>query len=246
MPDPAFDWSLFNQSLSDGANDLGIAVTTAQIELLSQHCALVLAQRLRAGLTAIADPVPAAIKHYLDCLAALLIRDIRPGDRVADVGSGAGFPGLVLAIARPEAAYTLIESNRRRGAFLEGCVRALGLPHVCIVAERAETVGRDPAHREAYDLAVSRALAPTPVLLECCLPLVRVGGDCVALKGPAGQIELSRSQRALEVLGGEVGAIRALSLPHGMGDRLLVRVTTRRETPARYPRRPGAPAKRPL
>ena len=251
----------FNQALTEGATDLGLALTPAQLDLFSRHYAFLLGHRAH-GVTAITNPLGAAIKHFLDSLTALLIRDLRPGERVADIGSGAGFPGLVLAVARPQASYLLIESNLRRAALLRELIAALKLRNASVIAERAEALGREtgyrrlqPAippegsathHREAYDLVVARALAPMPVLLEYCLPLVKVGGDCLALKGPAGQAELRRSQRALDLLGGQVTATRALSLPRGMGDRLLVLVSKVSPTPDRYPRRPGIPAKRPL
>jgi 16S rRNA (guanine527-N7)-methyltransferase len=255
----------FNQALVDGARELGIKVTEHQLQLFSHNYSLLLARRGHR-LTAITDPVSAAIKHFLDSLTALLIRDIEPEERVADIGSGAGFPGLVLAVARPQASYLLVEANQRRAAFLEQCAAALGLPHVAVIAERAETLARAASipplqtwrggqgvrqvmstrYRETYDLVVARALAPLPVLLEYCLPLVRVGGDCLALKGPGGESELGRSGRALDLLGGRIEATRKLSLASGMGERLLVLVRKAAPTPDRYPRRPGTPAKRPL
>ncbi len=235
----------FNQALTSGAAELGIDLTPSQLDLFSRHYSFLLAHRAHE-MTAITDPVPTAIKHFLDSLTSLLIRDIRQGERVADIGSGAGFPGLVLAAARPEASYVLVESNLRRAAILEQAAAALELHNVSVLAERAEAVGRDTDHRDTYDLVVARALAPMPVLMEYCLPLVRVGGDLLALKGPAGEGELRRAQRALELLGGEVAATRALSLPQGMGERLLVLVRKVSPTPSRYPRRPGIPAKRSL
>jgi 16S rRNA (guanine527-N7)-methyltransferase len=265
----------FNQALTSGAADFGIPITDQQLRLFSLHYSLLLTHRTHR-LTTITDPAHAAIKHFLDSLTALLLREIQPGERVADIGSGAGFPGLVLAVARPHASYTLVESNLKRAAFLREATAYLGLPNVEVIPDRAETLGRSqespiaapfrardggsitvhlcssadgrpsPTHRESYDLVIARALAPLPVLLEYCLPLVRLEGDCLALKGPGGEAELARSHHALTTLGGHLQATRNLSLPSGMGDRLLILVRKVSPTPDRYPRRPGVAAKRPL
>jgi len=235
----------FNQSLTSGAADLGIRINDQQLSLFAHHYSLLLQHRTR-GLTTITNPVEVAIKHFLDSLTPLLIRDIQPGERVADIGAGAGFPGLPLAIVRPHASYTLIESNQRRAAFLREAAASLGLANVEVIADRAESLGRDPQHRESYDLVVARALAPLPVLLEYCLPLLRIGGDCLALKGPAGERDLAHSHRALTTLGGQLAATRKLTLPSEMGQRFLILIRKAVATPSRYPRRPGLPSKRPL
>lgn len=233
-------------ALREGAAALGIALTEPAVAAWRQHCELLAAYSARAGLTAISDPAEVAIKHVLDSLSGLLVRDIRPGEQVADVGPGGGFPGLVLAAARPQARYTLIEANRRRAAFLAQAARELGLSQVTVVAARAEEAGQDPRHREQYHLVVSRAVAPLPVLLELCLPLARVGGQALAYKGPEAEVEVTRSAAALAALGGRVAEAMPLALPRGMGERRLVLVAKERPTPAQYPRRPGTPAKRPL
>ena len=274
----------FTQSLTSGAAELGIRLSDRQLRLFSLHYSLLLTHRTHR-LTTITDPAHAAIKHFLDSLTALVLREIRPGERVADIGSGAGFPGLVLAVARPHASYTLVESNLKRAAFLREAAAALGLANVEVIPSRAETLARPAVvvsaaggqsrpsrplrlcgesgssvpptprlfasstlrpSRESYDLVIARALAPLPVLLEYCLPLVRLDGDCLALKGPGGEAELARSHHALTTLGGHLQATRNLSLPSGMGDRLLILVRKVSPTPDRYPRRPGVAAKRPL
>lgn len=233
-------------ALREGAGALGIALPETAVAAWRRQCELLAAHSPRAGLTAISDPAEVAIKHVLDSLAGLLVRDILRDERVADVGPGGGFPGLVLAAARPQARYALVEANRRRAAFLAQAARELGLPQVMVVAARAEEVGQDPRHRERYHLVVSRAVAPLPVLLELCLPLVRLGGQALAYKGPEAEAELARSAAALAALGGRVAEVRPLALPRGMGERRLVLVAKERPTPARYPRRPGMPAKRPI
>ena len=232
--------------LLEGAAELGLAVSEAELAAYREHFALLLECNERAGLTAITDPASAAIKHFVDSLTCLLVRDITPGERVADVGSGAGFPGLVLAVARPAASYLLIESVRRRAEFLAVVKERLGLGNVTVLTVRAEDVGRDAAHRERCDVAVGRAVGSLPVMLEYCLPLVRVGGAVIVQKGREVQKELERASRALEVLGGRVSETRRLCLPNRMGQRVLILIEKVAHTPPRYPRRAGLPAKRPL
>jgi len=236
----------WQRDLAAGAALLGIAIGPAEIEAFRTYLQLLLEHNPRAGLTAITDPTRIAIKHFLDSLTGLLARDIAAGERVADVGSGGGLPGLALAIARPAAHYLLIESVGKRIAFLEKAASALGLRQVTIYPGRAEAAGRDPAHRETYDLVVSRAVAPLPVLLEYCLPLARLGGQVVAYKGPDVDREIARSHTALATLGGAISTVRRLSLPRRMGERVLLVVDKMAATPGRYPRRAGVPGKRPL
>jgi 16S rRNA (guanine527-N7)-methyltransferase len=163
--------------------------------------------------------------------------------RVVDVGSGGGLPGLPLKIARPELEVTLIESDQAKAAFLVQAAARLGLRGVEVLAVRAEEAGRDARHREAYDVAVARAVAALPALVELCLPLVRVGGRLLAQKTSGD--EVAAAARALEMLGGEVvGVEAAASSARDKG--VVVIVAKVRPTPDAYPRRSGIPAARPL
>ena len=162
---------------------------------------------------------------------------------LVDVGSGAGLPGLPIKIARPELDVTLIEADQAKAAFLVHACAALGLQHVDVVARRAEEAGRDPDLREKFDVAVARALAPMPVLVELCLPLVRVGGRLLAQKTETEDVD--SAARAIEVLGGEPTIVHAApSLARTGGT--IVEIRKARPSPERYPRRPGMPARRPL
>jgi 16S rRNA (guanine527-N7)-methyltransferase len=241
--EPEAPWSCL---LAQTSSALGLTLSPAQLTAFDHLRRLLLEHNARAGLTAITHPEEIAIKHFLDSLTGLLLRDISPGERVADIGSGTGFPGLVLAVARPAAHYTLVESTRKRAAFLQLAAEALHLSNVSVIAERAELVGRRPHHREAYHLTTSRAVAPLPVLLEYCLPLTRPGGHLIAYKGPEGEEELENSRAALSVLGSRIASTRRLALPLGMGERLLLLIEKISPTPDKYPRRPGLPTRRPL
>jgi len=163
--------------------------------------------------------------------------------RLVDVGSGGGLPGLPLKIAHPDLEVTLIEADQSKAAFLVQAAARLGLRGVEVVAMRAEDAGQDSRYRESFDVAVARALAPLPTLVELCLPLVRVGGRLLAQK--TDREEAARAERAIELLGGLLEpALPAPSAARGSG--IVVTVRKVRPTPAAYPRRPGVPARKPL
>ncbi len=173
----------------------------------------------------------------------VLLEHLGNANKLVDVGSGGGLPGLALKIARPELSVTLVEADQDKAAFLVRACAALGLKDVEVVARRAEEVGQDPLYREAFDLAVARALAPMPVLAELCLPLVKVGGRLLAQKTSAEDV--ARGARAIEVLGGTLNRVAsAPSTARAAGT--VVIVDKVRPTPPVYPRRPGVPNRKPL
>jgi 16S rRNA (guanine527-N7)-methyltransferase len=176
-----------------------------------------------------------------DCL--VLVEHLGDARKVVDVGSGGGLPGLPLKIARPDLELTLIEADQDKAAFLVHACAQLGLEGVEVVARRAEEAGHDPRLREAFDVAVARALAPLPVLAELCLGLVRVGGRLLAQKTEAEDV--SGGMRAIELMGASLVAVHAS--PSGARRAGTVVVIEKvRPTPAAYPRRPGVPNRRPL
>ena len=173
----------------------------------------------------------------------VLLEHLGQARTLVDVGSGGGLPGLPLKLARPDLAVTLVEADQRKAAFLVQACAALGLGDVEVLARRAEDAGRDPRYRERFDVAVARALAPMPVLAELCLPLVRVGGKLLAQKTDKEDVALAK--HAIEVLGGSLDEISATpSAARHAGT--VVLVSKVRPTPAGYPRRPGAAARKPL
>jgi 16S rRNA (guanine(527)-N(7))-methyltransferase RsmG len=173
----------------------------------------------------------------------VLLEHLGEATRVVDVGSGGGLPGLALKIARTDLKVTLIEADQNKAAFLVQACAKLGLPDVEIIAKRAEEAGHEPRLRESFDLAVARALAPTPVLVELCLPLVRVGGRLLAQK--TDKEEAAAAERAIGLLGGSLEAIvPAPSTARRSGTVMIVAKV--RPTPSAYPRRPGVPARKPL
>jgi 16S rRNA (guanine527-N7)-methyltransferase len=162
------------------------------------------------------------------------------------VGTGAGFPGLPLKILYPDLQLTLTDSIAQKTAFLEAIVTELGLTGVTILAERAEIVGQQPAHRAQYDWAVARGVVEMRALAEYLLPLCKVGGAMLAQKGDSAAREMGTAQQAFQILGGDSPTSQAVQLPETEGLHFLVVVRKIGETPAKYPRKPGMPGKRPL
>ena len=207
--------------------------------------ALLLDANRRLNLTRVVEPAAVARLHLLDSLAALPILDSAEARRALDLGSGGGVPGLVLAIARPEVAWTLVDSVRKKADAMRSFVVALGLPNVEVLAERAEILGREPSQRESYDLVTARACAALPVLAEYALPLTRIGGAVLAWKGRISEDELAAGGAAARLLGGGEPEVRPAEFAE-LGDHRFVVVSKLRPTPVAYPRRPGEPARRPL
>lgn len=167
-------------------------------------------------------------------------------ERVIDVGTGAGFPGLPLKIIVPEMRLTLVESVGKKADFCRHIVNSLGLSGVEIIQDRAEALGHLPRHRQQYDWALARAVAVMPALVEYLLPLVRVGGAALAMKGENAPAEAHSAEHALHLLGGRLRKLTPVTLPGVVEERYLVVVDKVAATPDAYPRRIGIPAKHPL
>lgn len=205
-----------------------------------------LAWNQNVNLTAITAPEDIEMRHFLDSLSVSLAISLTPNLRVIDVGTGAGFPGLPLRLVFPYIELTLLEATTKKTAFLEHIVQHLKLSNVRVINARAEEAGQNPATREKYDLALARAVAQMPTLGEYLLPLCRVGGRCVALKGENAVAETQQAENALRILGGRVEKVIPVELPQVAETHYLVVVQKVAATPPQYPRRPGIPAKRPL
>ena len=184
------------------------------------------------------------LSHIEDSLAVLKFVSLE-GKRVIDIGSGAGFPALVLAIYCPDTEFTLVESDLKKSSFLQSSCDYLGLKNVQIVRARAEELGRDPLYRGQFDCSSSRAVAAMNIMLEYGIPLLKTGGQLLLWKGKNVHSEVEEAQKALQILKSEVEEICCYNLL-GSKDRAIVVVKKEDETPQQYPRRVGIPAKRPL
>ncbi len=223
-------------------------LTSDQLSAFDLYARRLLEANLRTNLTSTRDRDTVYRRHFVESLALLRVlqeRDLVRSPAI-DVGSGAGFPGLPIKIARPDVDLTLVEATGKKARFLESIVVELGLAAVTVVDARAEELAHNPVHRGAFRLALARTLAPLPVLLELTLPFLSMEGVLAAPKGGAAQRELRESANALAELGGAVEAAPPMELPLDGPQQTVIIVRKTGSTPERYPRRPGMPSKRPL
>jgi 16S rRNA (guanine527-N7)-methyltransferase len=225
---------------------LGLRLSRAQLSALTLYERELVDWNTRFNLTAIRDPQEIHIKHFLDSLTCLIAMRETPMECLIDVGTGAGFPGIPIKIIYPKMQLTLVESVGKKAEFCRHVVKILDLQGVEVVQERAETLGQDPTYREQYDWAVARAVAILPVLVEYLLPLVRVGGSILAMKGESGPVEAHTAEHAIRVLGGHLRQLFPVTLPGVAEERYLVVIDKVAASPTGYPRKVGVPAKRPL
>jgi 16S rRNA (guanine527-N7)-methyltransferase len=235
-------------TLAAAAEALGRPLSPEQLERFERYRALLLEWNQKINLTAIRDPDAFETLHFVDAIAGLAALPEQEGPRVVDVGTGGGLPGLALKLARPDLRLTLLDSVAKKTRVLDQIVGALGLEGVEVLTGRAEEVGRDPARRESWDVALARAVGTVVVLAELCLPLVRVGGRVVAWKKRDEKVEAEVlvSGRGVSILGGRRLRSLPVELPGLPPDRQLVLLAKERPTPPKYPRLPGVPEHQPL
>jgi 16S rRNA (guanine527-N7)-methyltransferase len=224
----------------------GIHLTPHQLAVLSIYEQELLEWNQKFNLTAIRDSEGIRTKHFLDSISCVLAWKEHPPRRLIDVGTGAGFPGIVLKILYPGLKLTLVESVGKKANFCRHLMDKLSLEGVTVLTARAEDAGQIPDHREKYDWAVARAVADMPVLAEFLLPLVQIGGAMLAQKGESAHAETQSAEKTLKLLGGRVRQLIPVTLPGVVDERFLVVVDKVAATPPAYPRRAGMPAKKPL
>lgn len=236
----------FKERLACAAAQCRMEFSEAQLAAFDCYCQRLLEWNEKMNLTAITDPQEIAVKHMIDSLLCFDPQVFPGGASVIDVGTGAGFPGLPLRLWQEDCKLTLLDSLQKRVRFLQCVVDELRLRNVICLHGRAEEYGRDPAFRQQYDVAVSRAVARLRVLVEYCLPFVRVGGYFVALKGAKYAEEIEEAAPALAVLGGVLEDVRPQALPGTDDARAILYVRKCKDTPVLYPRKAGMPEKKPL
>lgn len=224
--------------LQNYIKDYKITLTENQYEQFQKYFELLVEWNEKMNLTAITDESGVALKHFADSLSLLNFVDIPQNSSLADVGTGAGFPGVVLKIARPDIKLTLIDSLNKRLVFLGEVCAQLGI-EAELIHSRAEDGARDEKLRESFDFAVSRAVARMNVLSEYCLPYVKVGGAFCAMKGAQANEEFKESLNAINTLGGKLENKYFFELPENGGERAIAVVRKVRNTPQKYPRQSG-------
>ena len=231
--------------LKNHITEYGIEVDKELFKKLDIYASLLKEWNEKINLTAILDDEGIAVKHFLDCLLVGKYADFKKGDKIIDVGTGAGFPGLVLAAAYPDCQITLLDSTGKKLKAVEDIASNMGVSNVQIVHMRAEDAGKKPEFREQYNYATARAVAELRVLLEYTLPFVKVGGSFLSLKGASAIDEIDGAKGALKTLGGKINEINEFSLPGG-DKRAIINVKKISQIPSKYPRVSAQIAKKPL
>ena len=225
----------------------GLVLNDQQIAQFERYYQLLVEWNEKMNLTAITQREEVYLKHFYDCLMALWNMPLdNYALQLCDVGAGAGFPSIPLKIAHPELQVTIVDSLQKRLTFIDHLAQELGLEGVSCVHGRAEDVGQNPAYRGQFDLVTARAVASLNVLAEYCLPLVKIGGQFLALKAQKSDQELEEARAAISILGAKLIKVREDKLPVESADRRYILIQKTKETPNKYPRKAGKPAKNPI
>lgn len=232
----------FSIDFKDKANKINITISDEQIKKFYEYMNLLLEWNEKINLTAITEPKEVIMKHFIDSIT--VEKYINNGDLVADIGTGAGFPGIPLNIIKNNTNYVLVDSLNKRINFLNEVINDLNLKNIKTVHSRVEDFAKN--NREKFDVATSRAVAALNILLEYLLPLVKVGGICVCMKGSNIEEEVSNAKKALEVLGGKIEKIEEIVLPDSDVKRNIIIIRKVKNTPNKYPRKAGMPSKEPI
>ena len=231
--------------LKSNAPAYGIEISSSLGEKLQKYAELLKDWNEKINLTAITDDEGIAVKHFLDCLLVSKAADFKKGQKVIDVGTGAGFPGLVIAAAYPEVEVTLLDSTGKKLKAVEDMATQMGVTNAKVVHMRAEDAGKKPEFREKYDFATARAVAELRVLVEYTLPFVKVGGTFLSLKGASAVDEIDGAKGALKILGGKIEGVNEFTLPGG-DKRAIINVKKISHIPSKFPRVSAQIAKKPL
>ena len=234
----------FEKEIMEYVEELGIKLSKEQAEMFFDYMNLLLEWNEKINLTAITEEKEVIVKHFVDSLT--IAKYIPEGASLVDVGTGAGFPGIPLKIIRDDLKITLLDSLQKRINFLDVVIKELNLKNVETIHARVEEFGKNSKYRESFEVATSRAVANLSTLTEYLLPLVKVGGIAVCMKGSSIEEELETSKKAINVLGGKVSNVFEFDLPKTDIKRNIVIVDKINETPSKYPRKPGMPSKEPI
>ncbi len=223
----------------------GIELSEEQQRQFQTYYQMLVEWNEKINLTSITEEHEVYLKHFYDSIAPSFYTDLTKELTICDIGAGAGFPSIPLKIIFPNLKVTIVDSLNKRINFLNQLAEALDLENVNFVHDRAETFGKG-VYRESYDIVTARAVARLSVLSELCLPLVKKGGQFIALKSSKGEEELEEARFGLGILGGKVRETISYELPEEAGERQMILIDKRSQTPKKYPRKPGTPNKSPL
>lgn len=230
--------------LKENSKKINIELNDEQLNKFSKYMDLLLEWNEKINLTAITEEDDVILKHFVDSMTVL--KYIEDGASIVDVGTGAGFPGIPISIVNNNANVTLVDSLNKRINFLEEVISEINLENIEAIHSRAEDFGQNKQYREKYDISVSRAVANLTVLVEYLLPLIKVGGRCICMKGQEVQEEIEDAKFAIKELGGKIEKVNEFCLPGTNIKRNIIIIRKEKETPKKYPRKSGTPSKQPL
>ncbi|MEN2467129.1 16S rRNA (guanine(527)-N(7))-methyltransferase RsmG [Ornithinibacillus sp. JPR2-1] len=224
----------------------GIVLTDRQLEQFRIYFETLVEWNEKINLTALTAEEDVYLKHFYDSISAAFYHDFTTAQEICDVGAGAGFPSIPLKICFPHLKVTIVDSLQKRIGFLNHLAAQLELTDVAFYHDRAETFGKNSKFRESFDTVMARAVARMSVLSELCIPLAKKNGVFIAMKGAQANEELQSGKTAIKVLGGEIESTHTFTLPEENSERSIVIISKKRQTPKKYPRKPGTPNKEPI
>jgi 16S rRNA (guanine527-N7)-methyltransferase len=234
------------EQFEENLREKGITLSSEQLDQFEKYFETLVEWNGKMNLTAITDKAEVYLKHFYDSITASFYFDFTKPFHLCDVGAGAGFPSIPLKIVFPQIEVTIVDSLNKRISFLNHLANVLKLENVHFIHDRAETFGVNPLYRENFDVVTARAVARMSVLSEFCLPLVKVGGHFIAMKAAHAKDELGMGQKAITTLGGSLEEMFTFTLPREESERNILIIKKEKQTPKKYPRKPGTPGKAPI
>jgi len=234
----------FLKKLYEKAKMIGVEIDESELEKFYQYMNVLLDWNTKINLTAITDPEEIILKHFIDSIT--INRHILEGQKVIDIGTGAGFPGIPLKILNNKTNFTLVDSLNKRILFLDTVKDEIHLENISCIHARVEDLSQDKEYREVFDIITSRAVARLNILVEYMLPFIKIGGKCICMKGPEIEEEVKEAEKAIKLLGGNIIDIEKIVLPNSDIERNIILIEKKSQTPLQYPRRAGIPSKNPI
>lgn len=234
----------FFEKMQEKGKKISINFNVEQLQKFYRYMELLIEWNEKINLTAIIEPEEIIIKHFIDSLT--ILKYIKGNEKIVDVGTGAGFPGIPLKIMLEENEVVLVDSLNKRLLFLQEVIKELNLKNIETIHSRAEDFGQNKKYRESFDIATSRAVANLSTLSEYLLPVVKIGGKCLCMKAGDAEDEIKQAQNAIKVLGGKIEKIDKFVLPETNIGRTIIIVNKEKATANKYPRKAGIPSKNPI